>query len=160
MHLPYSKSLVGFLLHLYLLFGRTHGLGQWVFLSRPDSLLSSSPSSSSFTKPPNTSTSPADFCVLGVQSHPANASASATIPNQRLVRFRGSDSLARTRPLDRKSYADMFVTRNPRAGCVDANISNPFPLVEEDVKGKMIVQVIQVWKLMLLLPLMILPRCD
>jgi len=138
----HSFSLFGFpLLSIYLLIGQTNGLGQWVFLSRPDSSVSASPSSSSASSSSSSSSSPFDFCVLGVQSFRANASGSATSPDEPQIRFRGADSLLRSRPLHRKSYRDVFVTRDPRAGCVDGNVT--FPMVAQDVTGKIIVQVIQ-----------------
>ena len=112
--------------------------GQWVYLSR-------FPSSDS-------ASTPNDFCANGYQYGRVNVSSATNStpdvpPKTKIIRYKAADTLASTRPLDRKSYHEVVVTTDPRFGCVDrTNDEKPFSTAGsvKDLTGKMIVQPVQV----------------
>ena len=120
--------------------------GQWVYLSRYKE--TPSPSSSS-----SDTDAPQDFCVTGVQSFRVNvtsssASSSSAAPQYRVIRFRPSEQLLAERPMNRKSFSDVFVSRDLRFGCLKTNSPKYDDGVNgelsTDIRGKTVVQVLKV----------------
>ena len=135
--------------------------GQYVYLSRyeesgsvSDASISANSSSSSSSS--SNQDAPIDFCVTGVQSFQVNITSSSSLnadAKYRVVRFRSSDDLLASRPLERKSYSRVFVTRDPRFGCVKAdspNYEDGFSSSElwsherDNIRWRTIVQVLKV----------------